>query len=278
MTSFTRSDVLAAKNNDLSAITKIMGELLPVIDNIARGIGAKTPHRDCTDDLAAEGRLKLWEMISSHADDDNGAAPIAGQMIRRLKSEMENHATEEMTPGVNYRATQRYLQCLSAANGDRDLAVQLVQELPAGMRLSKALAYEVRSAATMHSSLDETVRAYKRPHTGTQQDQTLADRLGDKGPVTAREEVSGNAIRSAFVHTTLNAMSAKQAGVLRSFYMDEMPMDLIAEESGATLKQVTDTKTVARKNFHARFPFEAVYGSEKPTLVAEHSNAKSVRS
>lgn len=254
----TRSDVIAAKRNDLGAVQKIMDELLPVIDNIARGIGSKTTRSDFADEMAAEGRLKLWEMISEHADDDDGPGPIAGQMIRRLKSVMENQATEDMSPGVNYRATQRYMQCLSEANGDHEEAVRLAQELPAGKRLSKDLAYEVRAAVQ-----SGTVQPHPERH---------------HHPALDAPNESAASPRIAHVRATLNALSDKQATVLREFYMNEKPLELIAEETVATLKQVTDTKTVARKNFHARFPFEAAYGTdEKPPLVAEHSNAKAGR-
>jgi len=269
---FTRSDVIAAKNNDLVAVTKIMGELLPLIENVAGGIARRIGRPSMAEDLAAEGRLKLWELISAHADDDNGPAPISGQLVRRVQSHMENRATEELSPGVNYRAVQRYMRCLQAANGDHDLAVKLVQKLPKGQRLSADLAHEVRIASQTRTGF-ETPNFQPSGVAVSWRETEWAGFL----PSQKTDAVSGNAIRAAYVHTTLDQMSAKQARVLREYYMHEKPLELIAEETGATVKQAADTKTVARKNFHARFPFEAAYGTDKPALVAEHSNAKSAR-
>ncbi|MGW8327331.1 sigma-70 family RNA polymerase sigma factor [Streptomyces sp. NPDC055897] len=259
MTHITAAEISAAKNNDLNAVTRVIEETESLVVGRARSYATRSDGTDwgMVDDLAQAGRMAVWSSMAKF--EGESPAQFMAYIDRALHSAMGDMRRETKQPGVSSSTAKDFELALSLAGGDPYEAARIgcTEEMgPRKMTRDRANSALVAWLGTL--SLDHVVGVDESGEAVS-----LADVVAEQVSVPVDlldacdyESARSLAIRSQ-VHRTLGALGVRQCHVLkadhgiapvRDYGMNSTDAEL-AEDMGATSKQVREARSKGRKRF-----------------------------
>ncbi|MFF1377531.1 sigma factor [Streptomyces sp. NPDC058308] len=118
MTHLTHSQISAAKDNDLDAISAVIGETEALVKAKARYYAgsAESNGNVLAEDLAQVGRIAVWQALTKFDGDSPGA--FMNYIDRALHTAMSEARRAETRPGVTPYAAADFEKALTLAGGD----------------------------------------------------------------------------------------------------------------------------------------------------------------
>ncbi|UJB43618.1 sigma factor [Streptomyces sp. A1-5] len=259
MINLTEAQILAAKNNELEAVTAVVNATEDRIQQLAWKYATSGGRADqaLAEDLAQNGRIAVWECLSRFSG--TTVAEFFTYVDRTLKGVMSDSRKTATRQGVSRSVAAAYECALSMADGD-PYAAEHVAADPSALgdrRLSPETAYAARLSYQGVEYLDAPVGQSEGGETFT-----LADTLAAEAEVPAdlleagdyeRERRKRTSIR---VRRTLARMSWEQSTVLMaltgivpiSYYGTERD-DELAADYGLRREQVRIIRSKAKDRF-----------------------------
>jgi len=260
----TSEDMLAARDGS-AGFEKVYTQVQPIIGALAyrsaSQVGASGAFlTDLRDELEAAASAFLWDLILRF---EPRSTDIGAYIVASIDTHLRDARREILSPGADPDAMKLFLRALRSPEIDGD--TRAAERAIVGPKCSADRAYAARMAYEGAVSLDMPVRSSDY-HT------TLADTIADERAYVPGEELETNearAQRNRMVRDTLELMSPLQASILSAFYgvgLSAGQTQEVLDIDGAQFKR---SKEKGRRSFHALFPWEVAYGSEKPAYKSE---------
>ncbi|MEU8619957.1 hypothetical protein [Streptomyces sp. NPDC048623] len=257
MTQLTHSQICAAKENDLAAVTAVIRETEALVSAKARKVSGVNGNSDLIEDLTQTGRITVWQAITTFAGSE--PAQFMAHIDRAVTRAMEDARREDIRPGVVPRVAKAFEDAISKAGGDPYKAERIATTDAMGQdKMSPELA---RAARLSWLGLDSLDRPFSVPLLGpgvTLGDVVAAEMEAPAELVTTADIASHRreVIRDQ-VHRALGALSERQRHVLKAGfgvipvaqYQPGADDDELAADMGCTRYQVQQARTKGSKRF-----------------------------
>ncbi|WP_432068249.1 hypothetical protein [Streptomyces sp. C10-9-1] len=258
MTQLTHAQIADAKNNDLDAMTAIIGETEELLAGRAWKLsGANERDSDMMEDLKQVGRIAVWQSVATFTGTE--PAQFMAHIERAVTRAMEDARREATRPGVAPRIAKAFEHAISLAVGDPYEAERIATTDAMGKdKMSPDLARAARLSWLGLDSLD-------RPFNGSLLGPgvTLGDVIASEMEAPA-ELVNASDVASHRrtvirdqVHRALGVLSERQRHVLKAgfgispvaLYQPGADDDELAGDMGCTRYQVQQARTKGSKRF-----------------------------
>ncbi|MEU6633835.1 sigma factor [Streptomyces parvus] len=253
----TPATIAAAQSNDMNAITEVIRDMEPRMQQLAGRIGSPSMR----DDLMQEGRMALWSAVSRFTGDTVDS--FYAFMYRTVQGVMQEAARTERNGGATGadRDAMKLFSAYVKEHGadELDLIERLVQTDPEpGKRLSATRAHAARLAWEGAVSLDMP---------NSEEGASLADMLEtDYGVpedlITAEDRnADAKTHKINLVRAVIETMGAKQARVLRAKWgivdaelgSGSDADEILAAELGCDTRAVRFSRSAAHPAFAKRY-------------------------
>lgn len=261
----TLDTILAAKGNDLEAMTLVIRETESRIAHLARAAARRvhTAHdarEDATEELTQIGRIVVWESLARFEGDS--VSGFFGWIYRTIETRFLDETRNMRTgvAGVGKDVQKTFGAMMTLANQDVYVAERLAQTVPPkGQRLSADMARAVRLAWTETLSLD-------LPRSDGEVVVTLADLLEVPEDLLTSDDYTREEarVKREVVRGILDVMGATQSEVLRHSFgiggaecfgygRDDNRDEELGEFLGITTRQVQDARNKGFRAFAKRY-------------------------
>ncbi|MBZ4319552.1 sigma factor [Streptomyces huiliensis] len=263
MARLTRTQIAAAKANDLSGLTAVIQETGRYVTRKAHQYAACEggTNRALVDDLVQTGRVVVWESLKRCHDD----APEAffSYIDTALHRAMSDLRRAEFRAGVSERAAKDFENALSRAGGDPLKAEKLAASEEMGdRRMSTEQAYAARISWQGPAWLDAVI-GHDDEGNALTLGSDLRSALGLPEDLVEPRDVESHRRRviREQVHSTLRLLSERQRYVVKaSFGIPPVPCyrpgeddEALAAHLGLTVVQVQQARTKGLSRFRTLY-------------------------
>lgn len=225
MIDLVMSDIAAAQENDISAVTRVIEAMESRIGQLATRHAGKGGQidRDLFEELEQIGRITCWESIAKFKG--TTVAEFFSYMDRMISGDMGDARRVETRKGVSSQVSKFFETALTECGGDPYAAQQYAAGEAFGERkLSKDMALAARLAWQGVVSFDQPIRGGVGSDGVETSDNNVGKLVSNTHAVpddlmepSDREAERKRIIRES-VHATLNKLGTQAAYVLRSGY------------------------------------------------------------
>lgn len=260
----TSDDMVAAKDG-AAGFEKVWGQVQPVIKNMACGSASRVVaggggFYTLAEELEAAASATLWDLVLRF--DAASVKNVGGWLVENIRLSLHDARGEILNPGADQDAMKLFVKALRDSEGDAEAAERAI----IGPKCSADRAFAAKLAFVGSVSMDMPDGSGN----------TLSDIVSDAfvNDLTDAEPDEYRSQRIKAVQDVLALMSETQRSILEAVYGRGLTSDQARDALGMTVDAFKRNKEKARRTFYRLFPWEAVYGTDKPEYMSESAVKK----